>query len=270
MYAQSAKHLTEANVSRMERKKLPYIPVFSDVEQQDTFRQLLSAIDVSTASSTLRNERETLSGADLKSLAGLSPGDKLYVSGHGHPGNHRTPQGVKGGSALFGDDVDTFEEVARIARTLAKQLALPCNVEVRVSACWSAAGSRIEMPASLLKGLSGNVQKSTAYRAIMARRGDFSQSFAGSLEQHLIDLQRNRVRGSVSGYLGSITLSAFEIPIVCKTRDGGFEMARNHAVALFSVVDPSGKKTTIRFRRSDFRLSAQDDPTSPPGMEPSE
>ena len=255
-----------ANASRKQSGKQKYIPVFLDKAQKSDFDNLISSptliskIQQSYPTKTVAKIKKSLNkqkNMGISNLTGLKSNDILYINSHGAPG-----------SAFFYPDDhknQSNKSAADVADELVNTLGLPESVEVRVSACNSAVGTRKKIAIPDSYTYPPDYKSIIPYINDPNHRGNFSLSLAGVLEQELIKTQPNRKAGSISGYLGVTT---FPTNTENKYASASNQMVAHHASALFYNVSATALAQlaarrnlpkppyTFSIRKSDLRRSS--------------
>ncbi|EDT37808.1 hypothetical protein [Burkholderia ambifaria] len=236
--AERASLLIQCNLWRVDKQgKPPYIAVIGQSEQT-TFSRLISEIAQTKNVSALRLKTLFPTTPDLR---GVSAPDKVYVDGHGDPGQ----------SYFYSSNGDRFY-TCDVARALVK-LHLPDNVEVRTTACWGGSTKEIHFPWHEKLQMESSEKMRALHAHIESNYGCFEHTLAGALEHSLRLRQANRPSGLVSGYIGKVTTVANSTEKLRIGDNGNGELAKEHAEAAFPML---GSSDLLSLRRSDVRRSA--------------
>ncbi|MUK69389.1 hypothetical protein [Aliivibrio fischeri] len=220
-----------------------YEVVFRNQEQIDQFVDILTRTYGNKATSSLETKFHYLYDLNKTDLSDLTKEDTLYISGHGQPGD----------GAIYGDSSDKALKISvgELADDIEGML-LPHHTTIKVATCNSAVGN----PEGISAPVSGDVDHGRLYSQFTdsQQMGDFNNSLAGQLENHLS--LNGRENGKVFGYLGYLT-SRRTVTTMGKIVGGKLEINTfTHVGAGF--YDSIGRIT--EFRRSDMMRGRFYDP----------
>ncbi|WP_228007780.1 RHS repeat protein [Kosakonia pseudosacchari] len=247
--------LDEARVSRLikgtytrtEKNKWALITVLKP-EDEDKFTDLVEAF-FSHLPESSEELKETILFNTTNDLQDMGENDQLIINSHGIPAS----------GYFYGEQTGkSFPQISasEVAQTLVTDFELPATAKIKVSACYSAQGKGEHIVIDHTIKTSEKTLK-----IIEKNRGLFSASLAGKLEESLLELQPQRKKGNVYGYLGTTVFYPFKQENITILENGKFVKRQARAKPSYfkkEILTPEGnievKETKIK--RSLTRTNA--------------